>query len=150
MKRAAPLVTTLAIAAGLSAGPALSRTPLQGAGVPPCKHWREIAHELASRYAERPVAFGLQSNGNLLQVFVSEATGTWTLVTMHPNGTACLVGAGNGWETLPKPNTDPEACGHPGRSRPSAPVQALLDLLAVFRVVGVQLGGAATRLRDPE
>ena len=40
---------------------------------------------------------------------MSERTGTWTLVTMHPNGTACLVGAGNGWDTLPKPDTDPAA-----------------------------------------
>jgi hypothetical protein len=107
MRYAALFITALA-AAGLSAGPAASQTPPQAGGAP-CKPWREIAEELGRRYAERPVAFGLQSNGQLLQVFASEETGTWTLVTMHPNGTACLIGAGDSWETLPKPNTDPEA-----------------------------------------
>jgi hypothetical protein len=102
MKRAALFASALVVATGLSVQPAASQTS-------PCKHWRDIASDLGSRYAERPVAFGLQSNGNLLQVFASEATGTWTLVTMHPNGTACLVGAGRGGETLPKPTTDPEA-----------------------------------------
>jgi hypothetical protein len=42
-------------------------------------------------------------------VFASEATGTWTLVTMHPSGTACLIGAGDSWDISPKPNADPEA-----------------------------------------
>ena len=98
----------LAIAAGLWASPAGSETAVR-ASQAPCKPWREVVADLGDRYAERPVAYGMQPNGNLLQVFVSERTGTWTLVTMHPNGTACLVGAGNGWDTLPKPDTDPAA-----------------------------------------
>ncbi len=109
MKCAALFVTALAAAVGLSAEPATAQAPPQAGGTPPCKPWRELAEELGRRYAERPVAFGLQSNGSLLQVFASEATGTWTLVTMHPSGTACLIGAGESWEIFPEPNTDPEA-----------------------------------------
>ena len=111
MKRAALIVTALAAAVGLSAEPAAAQEapPPQAGGAPPCKPWRELAEELGRRYAERPVAFGLQGNGNLLPVFASGATGTWTLVTMHPSGTACLIGAGDSWEVFPKPNTDPEA-----------------------------------------
>jgi hypothetical protein len=109
MKYAALFVTALAAAVGLSAEPAAAQAPPQTAGALPCKPWQELAKELGRRYAERPVALGLQSNGNLLQVFASEATGTWTLVTMHPSGTACLIGVGDSWEILAKPDADPEA-----------------------------------------
>ena len=109
MKCAALFVTALAVAVGLSAEPTAAQPPAHAGGAPPCKPWRELAAELGRRYAERPVALGLQSNGNLLQVFASEATGTWTLVTMHPSGTACLIGAGDSWDISPKPNADPEA-----------------------------------------
>jgi len=105
-----PFVTALCLTAGLlAAGPAAAQAAPGAAGFAPCKPWREVITELGSRYAERPVAFGLQANGSLLQVFASERTGTWTLVTMHPNGTACLIGAGSSWESLPEPSTDPAA-----------------------------------------
>jgi hypothetical protein len=105
----APFVTALTLSAGLLAAacPA-SAEAASGTGFAPCKPWRDVLTDLGSRYAERPVAFGL-ANGSLLQVFASERTGTWTLVTMHPNGTACLIGAGSSWETLPGPSTDPAA-----------------------------------------
>jgi hypothetical protein len=109
MKFAALFVTAWAAAVGLSAEPAAAQALPQAGGALPCKPWQELAKELGHRYAERPVALGLQSNGNLLQVFASEATGTWTLVTMHPSGMACLIGVGDSWEMLSKPDADPEA-----------------------------------------
>ena len=102
-----PFFTALTLVAGLlTAGPATAQAASGAVGFAPCKPWREVVANLGSRYAERPVGFGLQANGSLVQVFASERTGTWTLVTMHPNGTACLIGAGSSWESLP---TDPAA-----------------------------------------
>jgi hypothetical protein len=55
------------------------------------------------------VAFGLQSNGNLLQVYSSEEKGTWTVVSTTPTGMSCIVAAGKRWESLPLTSNDPMA-----------------------------------------
>jgi hypothetical protein len=75
----------------------------------PCHNATEIAKQLSSKYDEAPVAFGLQSNGNLLQVYSSEAKDTWTVVSTTPAGMSCIVAAGKRWESLPVVNKDPTA-----------------------------------------
>jgi hypothetical protein len=99
------MIMALAITAGLCT-PASAESAPQG---PVCRPWHEVANYRGQKYAEQPVAYGLQDNGNLLQVYASADTGTWTLVTMKPNGSACLIGAGNSWEHLPKPIAGPAA-----------------------------------------
>jgi hypothetical protein len=74
-----------------------------------CKPWKEVAHYLGEHYSEHPVAVGLQSDGSLLQVYAAQNASTWTLVSMRPDGMACLISAGKAWEKLAKPKTDPAA-----------------------------------------
>jgi hypothetical protein len=74
-----------------------------------CHNAMEIAKQLGAKYDEAPVAFGLQSNGNLLQVWSSAANGTWTIVSTTPAGISCIVAAGKRWESLPVASTDPLA-----------------------------------------
>jgi hypothetical protein len=76
---------------------------------PNCQHWRAIAAHLDAKFAERPVAAGLQTNGNLLQLFVSTETGTWSMVVVQPSGMGCLVSAGKGWESVPEGPDGPAA-----------------------------------------
>jgi hypothetical protein len=83
--------------------------PQPEAAQSPCKPWKEVAHYLGEHYSEHPVAVGLQSDGSLLQLYAAQNASTWTLVSMRPDGLACLVSAGKSWEDLPKPNTDPTA-----------------------------------------
>jgi hypothetical protein len=75
----------------------------------PCHNAIEIARQLSSKYDEAPVAFGLQSNGNLLQVYSSSQKDTWTVVSTTPTGVSCIVAAGKRWESLPAVNNDPAA-----------------------------------------
>lgn len=67
----------------------------------PCHNATEIAKQLSNKYDEAPVAFGLQSNGNLLQVYFSEEKDTWTVVSTTPAGVSCIIAAGKRWESLP-------------------------------------------------
>ena len=60
----------------------------------PCHDAREIARQLSGKYEEAPVAFGMQTNGNLLQVYASDAKDTWTVVSTTPGGMSCIVAAG--------------------------------------------------------
>lgn len=66
----------------------------------PCHERGEIARQLGSGYDETPVSLGIQTNGNLLEVFSSPQTGTWTIVSTEPTGLACVVAAGDGWQAL--------------------------------------------------
>ena len=61
-----------------------------------------LVDKLRERYAEVPVAMGLQSNGTGLEVFASRRANTWSVVITAPNGVSCLVSEGQSWETLPQ------------------------------------------------
>ena len=63
-----------------------------------CDEAKKIARILKEQYKERPVAFGLQLNGNLLQVYANKET--FTVVSSTPSGVSCIVAAGKGWEML--------------------------------------------------
>lgn len=61
-----------------------------------------LVEQLQERYAEVPVAMGLQSNGTVLEVFTSGRANTWSIVITAPNGVSCLVSEGQSWEALPQ------------------------------------------------
>ena len=66
-----------------------------------CTTRNEVAERLAGNYAEAPVAAGLASSGAVIEVFTSGDGATWTIVLTRPEGTSCLVAAGEAWMTLP-------------------------------------------------
>ena len=66
----------------------------------PCFSYGEVARQLKGTYEEAPVSLGLQANGNLLQVFNSATSGSWTIVSTSPDGMACILAAGRNWENL--------------------------------------------------
>lgn len=74
-----------------------------------CHDYKELVRQLGSRWEEVPVSIGLQNNGNLIQVFSSPRTGTWTILSVAPDGTGCVVAAGRAWETTPPRPTEPPA-----------------------------------------
>ena len=102
------LAAAMVFACGAFASP-LGAQMAQGNPRMPCHNAMEIAKQLNSKYDESPVAFGLQSNGNLLQVYSSEEKGTWTVVSTTPTGVSCIVAAGKSWESRPFVKTDPMA-----------------------------------------
>jgi hypothetical protein len=77
---------------------------------PACGHRVDVLKELSERYKEAPVALGLASNGSLLEVLSSDGGTTWTIIVTSPDGTSCLVAAGEDWQPT-KPVT--QASGQP-------------------------------------
>jgi hypothetical protein len=69
----------------------------QARAEPACGRRTDLLKELADRYKEAPVAIGLASNGSLLEVLSSGGGTTWTIIITAPNGTSCLVAAGEDW-----------------------------------------------------
>ncbi len=60
----------------------------------------EIVSALSERFGEASAARGVTAGGRLLRLFVSEA-GTWTILIVLPDGRACVVGHGDGWQRNP-------------------------------------------------
>ena len=103
--RSSPLLLRLCVALAHPADATAPPAPVQL----PCFSHAEVARQLKATYHEAPVSLGLQSNGNLLQVFHAPASGTWTIVSTSPQGMACILAAGRDWENLTPPNADPAA-----------------------------------------
>ncbi|MDX6750928.1 hypothetical protein SH611_13990 [Geminicoccaceae bacterium 1502E] len=63
-----------------------------------CGKYDELRSYLADTFNEQPSSFGLNDDGTVLQLFASPGTGTWTMLTVSPAGTACVVATGRAWQ----------------------------------------------------
>ena len=103
----APTIGIAGLAAGLavatSSGPALAQS-----GQTACLAHDKLTQMLDGRYAEKPVAFGLEASGRLFEVFAAEDGATWTMVITTPEGASCVVAVGEEWQTPQQLAFDPE------------------------------------------
>ncbi len=67
-----------------------------------CGDRAEVLQHLSEKYQEAPVALGLSSSGGVLEVLSSSVSGSWTILITMPNGTSCMVAAGENWQALPQ------------------------------------------------
>ncbi len=98
--RGSALLVLLAVPTALAAAPAAAQESGDLAAAR-CGEHDSVAGYLQQRFDERPVSLGLQADGRILQVFTSDRTGTWTIVTTTPHGISCIVTGGEAWEDLP-------------------------------------------------
>ena len=82
---------------------ALAAPALAQEDAPPCKPRAEVVALLAGSFGETPRSMGLSDAGMLLEVWASDETGTWSITFTRPDGTACLIAAGEMWEGNPPP-----------------------------------------------
>ncbi|MGX9356574.1 hypothetical protein ACS3SW_15835 [Roseobacteraceae bacterium S113] len=59
-----------------------------------------VVDRLAERYGETRQSIGLGANNQVLEVFASQDTGTWTVTVTSVQGVTCLVASGQAFETL--------------------------------------------------
>ena len=65
-----------------------------------CDQRASIIGRLAEKFREAPVAIGVTSTGGMVEVLTTGDGGTWTIIVSYPNGTSCLIAAGEGWRAL--------------------------------------------------
>jgi hypothetical protein len=82
------------------AWPTLAQAPPSGTS-PGCHNRTELTAMLNESYAQLPSALGVQADGQLVEVFVSENGMSWTIVLTRPDGWSCIVAVGEHWEALP-------------------------------------------------
>ncbi len=66
-----------------------------------CTDRNAAIRHLGGKFSEAPVAMGLTNTGEVLEVLTSDAGRSWTMLITMPNGTTCLVVAGEAWKTIP-------------------------------------------------
>lgn len=94
------MIKVLAAAALLAGGAALvAERSLAVDGT--CTNRTAAIEQLGSQYGEAPVAMGLANNGGVIELLRSKDGATWTLLITMPDGRACPIAAGEGWESLP-------------------------------------------------
>lgn len=59
-----------------------------------------VVQRLAERFGETRQSMGLGSNNDMVEVFASPETGSWTILVTQPTGVACLVASGQSFERL--------------------------------------------------
>jgi hypothetical protein len=64
----------------------------------PCAARDEVVRKLEERFGETLQSVGLQQDENLVEVYSSERTGSWTILMTRPDGMSCLLAAGQLWE----------------------------------------------------
>ncbi len=66
-----------------------------------CHQRADFVTELGRKYLEAPVAYGLTSTGQVIEVLAS-GNGSWTLIVTSTDGTSCALAAGEKWAKLPR------------------------------------------------
>jgi len=89
------------LALGLGVGAILlAAGQLHAQGNPRCAERDSVVERLTAKYGETRQSIGLAANNQVLEVFASQDTGTWTITITNPHGLTCLVAAGRGFERL--------------------------------------------------
>ena len=84
---------------GLALVPILTLGSFEAAAQSTCNPRTEVLGHLAKKYGEAPVAIGVTNKGGLVEVLTTGDGNTWTIIVSQPNGTSCMVAAGEGWRT---------------------------------------------------
>lgn len=59
-----------------------------------------LVEKLQTSYDERLIGGGLQNPTQLLEIWSSDKTGSFTVFITRPDGTSCLVSSGQNWNTV--------------------------------------------------
>lgn len=65
-----------------------------------CAPRAAVIERLSSGFGETRQSIGLGANNQVIEVFASDETGTWTITVTTPQGVTCLVASGQAFETL--------------------------------------------------
>lgn len=72
----------------------------QAHAAPQCGKRDMVVAQLTERFGETRRGMGIAANNSVMEMFASEASGSWTITVTMPDGVTCLVASGQGFETM--------------------------------------------------
>lgn len=74
-----------------------------------CRDRAGLVESLKASFGEVPAGMGSTGNGAVIELLASPK-GSWSMIISMPDGRACLIATGDGWESFPpKPGKDARA-----------------------------------------
>lgn len=73
--------------------------PANAQSDPACAARDEIVAKLAQEFKENQQAVGMVDENAVLEVFVSDNGGSWTIIATGKDGKSCILSAGQDWES---------------------------------------------------
>ena len=99
------IATLLAAFIAFSAAPVAALANMHGPGV--CSHHHIITNWLSRKFGESVRGAGM-TLGKLIQLWVDEEDGSWSITVTGPNNSMCQFEGGEGWNFFPaQPQGDP-------------------------------------------
>lgn len=77
----------------LAASPAVAQSPQ-------CGPREAVLEQLTEKFRENRRAIGLGGSGQVMELFASDETGSWTITVTLPNGMTCLMASGQAYEAM--------------------------------------------------
>jgi hypothetical protein len=87
------ILTTSALVLGMAA----AAPPVAQAQIA-CGARDSVVRNLGEKYGEVRRGGGLTGSTAIYEIWASETTGTWTILKTTPNGMACVMAVGEGWQ----------------------------------------------------
>ena len=87
------IITTSVLILGMAAaGPPDAQAQMA------CGTRDSVVEKLGDKYGEVSSGGGLAGPTAHIEIWASEATGTWTILKTTPNGFTCIMAVGDGWQ----------------------------------------------------
>ena len=90
-------ILTTALVFGMVAAAPPPLAPLAQAQLA-CGDRGAIVEQLSGTHRETRKGSGLAGQSVLFELWASDATGSWTILKTSPNGMACIMAVGEGWQ----------------------------------------------------
>lgn len=71
-----------------------------GWAAPQCAPREGVLAALSQKYGETRRGIGMAGDAQMMELFASDETGSWTITVTLPDGTTCLVATGQSYESL--------------------------------------------------
>lgn len=68
-----------------------------------CAPRERVLERLASTYGETSHSIGLSGKNEVVELFASTDTGTWTIILTLPSGQTCMIASGTAFESMSEP-----------------------------------------------
>jgi len=69
-----------------------------------CAERNSIVSGLGDKFGETHIGGGLQSETQMVEVWMSQSTGSFTILVTTPDGQSCIVSSGKNWTSFePRP-----------------------------------------------
>ena len=69
-----------------------------------CAARGDVVERLREKYGESRRGIGLLQDQRVVEIWTSKKSGSWTIVVTLPDGSTCLLAAGENWEVMDEPS----------------------------------------------